>query len=49
MSVSMNYRGCSSPLRFIECNVYSGQKFFDLTRQFAWANGGAAGRHVLGD
>src|SRR6478609_571936 len=50
MSVSMDHCGCSSALRFIECKVYSGQKFFDLHDQLAACAGSrVAERHVCGD
>ena len=46
----MNHYGCSSALRFIECKVYSGQKFFDLNGQLVPRAGSRVGeRHVCGD
>ncbi len=50
MSVSMDHYGCSSALRFIECKVYSGQKFFDLNDQLVSRAGSrVTERHVCSD
>jgi uncharacterized Zn-binding protein involved in type VI secretion len=50
MSVSMDHCGCSSALRFIECKINSGQKFFDLNGQLvARAGSRAADGHVCRD